>query len=306
MDYSADRSDPTHPHPSRQAPPRRSAGAVVGRVRAAIERGQVTVNDAIERDPGAEVLSTAAVVLDVNRPAVRPARSRFGRLYEDDAHPGHRQAGRAADDSGGQGRRRRRGHGAEPRARVHGPAARPGRLRRARCTASTATPRARWRWRCRARRTRPAARSSAVTSSTGSTWRSSRACRRPPSAPSRRRLPRATPPAAGGWRMPGETGIPAVTHYVVRQAYGTGAALWSSRSTPDASTRSACTCSTSAIRCSAIASTARRAAPRPRRAQMLHAWTLAFPHPITGVRVSAEAPPPDDFIRMRARMRGWR
>jgi hypothetical protein len=39
---------------------------------------------------------------------------------------------------------------------------------------------------------------------------------------------------------------------------------------------------------------------------MLHAWTLSFPHPITGARVSVEAPPPDDFIRMRARMRGWR
>ena len=34
-------------------------------MRAAIERSQVTVNDVIERDPGAEVLSSAAVVLDV-------------------------------------------------------------------------------------------------------------------------------------------------------------------------------------------------------------------------------------------------
>ena len=28
---------------------------------------------------------------------------------------------------------------------------------------------------------------------------------------------------------------------------------------------------------------------------MLHAWTLAFPHPITGARVAVEAPPPQDF-----------
>ena len=53
-------------------------------MRAAIERGQVSVNGAIERDPAAKVLSTAVVVLDVNRPAKRPARSRFTRLYEDD------------------------------------------------------------------------------------------------------------------------------------------------------------------------------------------------------------------------------
>jgi 23S rRNA-/tRNA-specific pseudouridylate synthase len=29
--------------------------------------------------------------------------------------------------------------------------------------------------------------------------------------------------------------------------------------------------------------------------QALHAATLAFPHPITGVRIACEAPLPDDF-----------
>ncbi|MGH9384087.1 MAG: RluA family pseudouridine synthase [Vicinamibacterales bacterium] len=36
---------------------------------------------------------------------------------------------------------------------------------------------------------------------------------------------------------------------------------------------------------------------------MLHAWTLAFPHPITGTMISVEAPLPDDFQRLLARLR---
>lgn len=32
---------------------------------------------------------------------------------------------------------------------------------------------------------------------------------------------------------------------------------------------------------------------------MLHAWTLAFPHPITGERIAVEAPLPEDFERQR-------
>ena len=37
-------------------------------------------------------------------------------------------------------------------------------------------------------------------------------------------------------------------------------------------------------------------APKAQR-NMLHAWTLAFPHPITGKRIAVEAPLPDDFLR---------
>jgi 23S rRNA pseudouridine1911/1915/1917 synthase len=36
---------------------------------------------------------------------------------------------------------------------------------------------------------------------------------------------------------------------------------------------------------------------------MLHAWTLAFPHPITGARVAVEAPLPQDFRKWLARAR---
>ena len=42
------------------------------------------------------------------------------------------------------------------------------------------------------------------------------------------------------------------------------------------------------------------APPAPRN--MLHAWTLAFPHPITGKKISVEAPLPADFIKTMKRL----
>lgn len=45
-----------------------------------------------------------------------------------------------------------------------------------------------------------------------------------------------------------------------------------------------------------------RPGPAAKR-NMLHAWTLAFPHPITGARISVEAPLPPDFDKMLARLR---
>ena len=35
---------------------------------------------------------------------------------------------------------------------------------------------------------------------------------------------------------------------------------------------------------------------------MLHAWTLAFPHPLTGEQISVEAPLPADFVRTMKRL----
>jgi 23S rRNA pseudouridine1911/1915/1917 synthase len=37
--------------------------------------------------------------------------------------------------------------------------------------------------------------------------------------------------------------------------------------------------------------------------QMLHAWTLAFPHPLRGTQVSVEADPPRDFLDTLERLR---
>ena len=44
-------------------------------------------------------------------------------------------------------------------------------------------------------------------------------------------------------------------------------------------------------------------APSPVSRNMLHAWTLAFPHPITGKRIAVEAPLPNDFLRVMKRLR---
>ncbi len=35
----------------------------------------------------------------------------------------------------------------------------------------------------------------------------------------------------------------------------------------------------------------------------LHAWKLAFPHPVSGLRVAVEAPLPEDLLELRARAR---
>ncbi len=39
---------------------------------------------------------------------------------------------------------------------------------------------------------------------------------------------------------------------------------------------------------------------------MLHAWTLAFPHPLTERAISVEAPLPADFETLLARLRHGR
>jgi 23S rRNA pseudouridine1911/1915/1917 synthase len=53
-------------------------------IRDAIEQGQVTVDDRVERDPGREVRGRAEVRLDRNRPAQRPSRAPFDVLHEDE------------------------------------------------------------------------------------------------------------------------------------------------------------------------------------------------------------------------------
>ena len=50
----------------------------------------------------------------------------------------------------------------------------------------------------------------------------------------------------------------------------------------------------------AKATAGRQAASAERN--MLHAWTLAFPHPLTGKRIAVEAPLPNDFLRTMKRL----
>jgi 23S rRNA pseudouridine1911/1915/1917 synthase len=40
----------------------------------------------------------------------------------------------------------------------------------------------------------------------------------------------------------------------------------------------------------------------PAKRPMLHAWKLAFPHPLTGIRVAVEAPIPADFVKLMKRL----
>jgi len=53
-------------------------------VRDAIEKGQVTVDGRVQRDPGLDVSSRAAIELNLNRPAQSRARASFDILHEDD------------------------------------------------------------------------------------------------------------------------------------------------------------------------------------------------------------------------------
>jgi 23S rRNA pseudouridine1911/1915/1917 synthase len=53
-------------------------------IREAIEKGQVTVDGRVEKDPGLDVFSGAAVELNLNRPAQSRARASFDVLHEDD------------------------------------------------------------------------------------------------------------------------------------------------------------------------------------------------------------------------------
>jgi 23S rRNA pseudouridine1911/1915/1917 synthase len=53
-------------------------------IREAVERGQVTVDGQAQRDPGHLTASGAAIVIDRNRPAQSQTRASFEILYEDD------------------------------------------------------------------------------------------------------------------------------------------------------------------------------------------------------------------------------
>ena len=52
-------------------------------IREAIEKGQVTVDGRVEKDPGLDVFSGAAIELNLNRPAQSRARASFDILHED-------------------------------------------------------------------------------------------------------------------------------------------------------------------------------------------------------------------------------
>lgn len=272
------------------------------KARAAIERGQVTVNGAAERDPGAMVRDGASVEFDVNRKTTRPARSRFTRLYEDehilvlDKPAGlltipPETPGPGDDDTVLERVR-------EYMARRRDDEGYVGTLHRLDRDTSGALAMA---------LTREAHEKGRELFGTHAFERSYVALVRGVPDPDVGTIdvPIATAYVHGRRRVAGrgEPSLPALTHYVVRHAYGGHAALL--ELTLETGRQHQIRVHLAHIghpvlgdRVYGTAETA-EAAPR----QMLHARTLAFPHPITGARIAVDAPVPEDFTRMRARLR---
>ena len=274
------------------------------KVRGAIEKGQVTVNGAVERDPGASVRETAEVVFDVNRPAQKPARSRFIRLYEDDdILVLDKPAGLLtipADDEEAEVdtvlarvreyMERRRGAGGYV-----------GTLHRLDRDTSGALAMA------LSREAHEAGRE--LFGRHGFERRYQALVEGVPEpATGTIDLPIADAYTAGRRHIAvaGEPSRDAVTHYVVRHPYGTTAALV--ELTLDTGRQHQIRLHLAHLGHPVIGDrvygSPETSAAAPR--QMLHAWTLAFAHPLTGARIAVEAPLPDDFAAMRAKLRARR
>ena len=274
------------------------------RVRGAIEKGQVTVNGAVERDPGATVREAAEVVFDVNRPAQRPARSRFTRLYEDDTILVlDKPAGLLtipADDEDAEvdtvlARVR------EYMERRRGAVGYVGTLHRLDRDTSGALAMA------LSREAHEAGRE--LFGRHGFERRYQALVEGVPNPPVGTIDLAIADDYAGGRRhiaTAGEASREAVTHYVVRHPYGTGASLV--ELTLDTGRQHQIRLHLShlghPVLGDRVYGSPRSADAAPR--QMLHAWTLAFAHPLTGVRIAVDAPLPDDFAAMREKLRARR
>lgn len=275
-------------------------------MRAAIEKGQVTVNGAIERDPGALVSPSAAVVLDVNRRAERPARSRFTRLYEDEHvlvldKPAGLLTIPPDDEDLAAGLDTVLSRVREYMDRRRGPGGYVGTLHRLDRDTSGALAVA---------LTREAHEAGRALFGQHAFTRQYQALVEgvpdPPDGTIELPIAEAYDRGRRHIAVAGEKALPAVTHYVVRHPYGTSAALV--ELTLDTGRQHQIRLHLShlghAVLGDRVYGTVRAAAAAPR--QMLHAWTLSFPHPITGARIAVTATLPEDVARMRERLRARR
>jgi 23S rRNA pseudouridine1911/1915/1917 synthase len=271
------------------------------RLRAAVEKGQVTVNGAEERDPGAMVAPRDAVELDLNRRARRPARSRFDRLYEDEQvlvldkpagllTVGAHDVGSAEEDTVLKRVReymeRRRGHPGYV-----------GPLHRLDRDTSGALAVALTRETHEAGRElfgahqfdrqyvalvfgAPAEDTGTIDAPIADAYVSGR-----------RRIASA-----------GEPSLPAVTHFVVRERFADVASLL--ELTLETGRQHQIRLHLQRLGHPVLGD---RVYGRPGGIdvprQMLHAWRLAFPHPLTGARIAVEAPVPEDFLRLKRRLK---
>lgn len=308
MNYSAHEGPFALPRPSSQRLDQRlradHPALSWAKIRTAIAQGQVTVDAAIVREADHQVRSSAAVVLDVNRPAQRPARSRFTRLYEDaELLVLDKPAGLLtipADEDAPEvdtvlARVR------EYMERRRGPGGYVGTLHRLDRNTSGALAVA---------LTREAHEAGRELFGRHAFERQYQALVEGVPDPPTGTVDHAIADAYEGGRRhladPGEASTPAVTHYVVRHPYGSEAALV--ELTLDTGRQHQIRLHMAwlghPVLGDRVYGTARSAAAAPR--QMLHAWTLAFPHPLTGARIAVTAPLPDDFAAMRARLRARR
>ena len=274
------------------------------RLRAAIEKGQVTVNGAEQRDPAAPVAPRDVVVFDVNRKAVRAARSRFDRLYEDEhvlvldkpagllTVPAHRQG--SADEDTVLARVR------EYMERRRGTRGYVGPLHRLDRDTSGAL----------------AVALSREGHEAGRELFSVHGFDRqylalvhgaPPDDTGTIDAPIAEAYVAGRRRLAsaGEPGRDAVTHFVVRERFGTAAALL--ELTLETGRQHQIRLHLRRIGHPVLGDQVYGPAGGPDAPrQMLHAWRLAFPHPLTGARIAVEAPVPDDLLKLKRRLKAGR
>ena len=144
-------------------------------IREAIEKGQVTVDGRVQRDPGLDVSGDVRRRSESQPPGAvaRPRVLRHPSRRRRDHRP--QQARRPAVDSLESRSRQLRRHRAPPRARVHGSSSSDTSPTSACCIASIATRRDRSPSRCRRTRTPPAASCSRSIASSATTSRSCRA-----------------------------------------------------------------------------------------------------------------------------------
>jgi 23S rRNA pseudouridine1911/1915/1917 synthase len=278
----------------------RHPGLSWARIRSAIARGQVTVDGRIVREPAFTVPTSAALVLDLGRPALPTVRLDLNRLYEDeevmviDKPAGLLTIASRADARATEDTVLRRLQ--DYARRRHGRRAYAGVLHRLDRDTSGAL----------------AVALSRRAHSAGRTLFAEHAFHRtylaivqgaPP-------LERGTIEAAisnsyqAGRRhitRHGHQGRPAITHYRVRERFATASLL---ELILETGRQHQIRLHLQAIghpllgEATYVGESLQRARHAPAKRQMLHAWRLRFPHPLNRRRIAVEAPLPGDFARL--------
>lgn len=280
------------------------------RIREAIAHGQVTVDDRVVRDPGALVDAGAAVVFDPARKRLKHARLALARLYEDDdILVVNKPAGLLSMATDAESRHVEDtvlARAKEYASHLHGRKGYAGLLHRldrdtsgamALALSREAHARGRELFAEHAFERHYLAIVHGIPDREGGTIE---AAVSHAYSSGRRRLARG-----------GESGREAVTHYIVRERFADAALVELELETGRQHQIRLHMQSLGhpLVGEKVYGGAGAGAVGRPTR-QMLHAWRLAFPHPVDGTMIRVEAPVPDDFTQMlralRARARAAR